>query len=94
VPSDTTTYEVAQQPYVYLYTPTWGWTWYVSPWGWGHFYLGPWVHHPWGVPHVWYGGRWVARPHYYGYAHGGHYYGHPGPRGGHVVAHPSVGHHR
>jgi hypothetical protein len=62
VPAGASTYEVGAQPYVYLYTPAYGWTWYVSPWGWGPYYVGPWVHRAWGVPHVWYGGRWVGRP--------------------------------
>ena len=26
---------VGAEPYVYLYTPSYGWTWYVSPWGFG-----------------------------------------------------------
>jgi hypothetical protein len=64
VPAGANSYEVGAQPYVYLYTPVYGWTWYVSPWGWGRYYVGPWVHRAWGTPHVWYGGRWVARPHF------------------------------
>jgi hypothetical protein len=47
VPTDTTTYAVDGVPYVYLYTPLYGWTWYASPWGWGPFVIGPWVWNPW-----------------------------------------------
>jgi hypothetical protein len=48
-------------PYVYLYTPAYGWTWYVSPWGWGPYHYGVWVRHPWHP--VGFHGYWVARPH-------------------------------
>jgi hypothetical protein len=47
-------------PYTYLYTPAYGWTWYVSPWGWGPYHYGGWVVHPW-RPYGWRGG-WVAHP--------------------------------
>jgi hypothetical protein len=47
-------------PYVYLYTRTHGWTWYVSPWGPSRFYKGAWVHRAW-HPRGWRGG-WVATP--------------------------------
>ena len=47
VPADTTTYDVEGVPYVYIYTPAYGWTWYASPWGWGAFVIGPWVYNPW-----------------------------------------------
>ncbi|MGD0523661.1 MAG: hypothetical protein ABSE49_00885 [Polyangiaceae bacterium] len=74
VPAGTTAYNVGAQPYVYLYTPSYGWTWYMSPWGWGPYYRGGWIHAP-------YWGRGVAWGHYYGghvmYGHGygGHYGG-------------------
>ena len=45
-------------PYTYLYTPRYGWTWYVSPWGWGHYHYGPWV-----VRHAGWRHTWVAHPH-------------------------------
>jgi hypothetical protein len=61
VPSDTTTIAEEGVPYVYLYTPAYGWTWYVSPWGWGPYHYGPWIRHPW-HPAGWHG-YWVARPH-------------------------------
>jgi hypothetical protein len=48
-------------PYTYLYTPAYGWAWYVSPWGWGPYHYGGWVTHPW-RPWGWRGG-WVAHPH-------------------------------
>ena len=61
VPSDATTIAEEGVPYVYLYTPAYGWTWYVSPWGWGPYHYGPWIRHPW-HPIGWHG-YWVARPH-------------------------------
>jgi hypothetical protein len=61
VPAGTATTGVDGVPYAYLYTPAYGWTWYVSPWGWGRYAYGPWVAHPW-HPVGWRGG-WVARPH-------------------------------
>lgn len=64
VPNNTETVDVNAQPYAYVYTPTYGWTWYVSPWGRGRYYAGPWVHAHYGAPHVWYGGRWAATPGY------------------------------
>jgi hypothetical protein len=60
IPDGATAVAVDDVPYVYLYTPAYGWTWYVSPWGWGRYYVGDWVLHPW-RPHVWHG--WVAAPH-------------------------------
>ena len=64
---------VSAQPYAYLYAPTYGWTWVVSPWGFGPFRPGPWIHArgPWigptpyryyAGPRVWYGHHGVA-PH-------------------------------
>jgi hypothetical protein len=47
-------------PYTYLYTPAYGWAWYVSPWGWGPYHYGGWVTHPW-RPWGW-RGAWVASP--------------------------------
>lgn len=61
VPAGADTVEVEGVPYAYLYTPSYGWTWYVSPWGWGAYYYGPWVRHPW-HPDGW-RGHWVASPH-------------------------------
>jgi hypothetical protein len=60
VPSGSTTTPVDGVPYTYLYTPAYGWTWYVSPWGWGGYRAGPWIAHPW-RPVGWRGG-WVAHP--------------------------------
>jgi hypothetical protein len=56
VPEGTTSVIVQEQPYVYLYTPIYGWTWYGSPWGRGVFYVGPWVHHGFGPARVWHRG--------------------------------------
>ena len=53
--------EVEGVPYTYLYTPSFGWTWYVSPWGWGPYHRGPWVGHAW-RPEGW-RGAWRAQPH-------------------------------
>jgi hypothetical protein len=47
-------------PYVYLYTPAYGWTWYVSPWGPGPYHYGLWIRHPWHP--VGLHGYWVAHP--------------------------------
>jgi hypothetical protein len=52
--------EMEGVPYTYLYTPAYGWTWYVSPWGWGPYHYGLWVRHPWHP--VGLHGYWVARP--------------------------------
>jgi len=74
-------------PYAYFYTPLYGWTWYVSPWGWGPYHYGLWFRHPW-HPYGWHG-RWVAHPAVVGHLNvhvGGHYGGFHGG-GGH-------GHHR
>lgn len=61
VPAGTTTTAVEGVPYAYMYTPAFGWTWYISPWGWGPYRYGGWVAHPW-HPAGWRGG-WVAHPH-------------------------------
>jgi hypothetical protein len=60
IPAGSAPRVVDSVPYVYLYTQQFGWTWYVSPWGWGPFHYGAWVAHPW-RPIGWRGG-WVARP--------------------------------
>jgi hypothetical protein len=61
VPTGASTVDTDGVPYVYLYTPSHGWTWYVSPWGWGPYHYGPWYRHPWHP--VGGHGYWVARPH-------------------------------
>jgi hypothetical protein len=61
VPSGARTVDMEGIPYVYLYTLPFGWTWYVSPWGWGPYFYGPWFRHPW-HPYGWHG-YWVAHPH-------------------------------
>jgi hypothetical protein len=77
VPADANQIDDDGTPYVFLYTPAWGWTWYVSPWGWGPYHYGIWVRHPW-HPIGWRGG-WVAGPHVIVHIHdGGHYGGHGG----------------
>jgi hypothetical protein len=60
VPADATPVQNEGVPYVYLYTPAYGWTWYVSPWGWGPYRYGAWYRHPWHP--VGMHGYWVARP--------------------------------
>jgi hypothetical protein len=60
VPAGSSTIEDDGTPYVYLYTPAYGWTWYVSPWGWGPYHYGLWVRHPWHPAGM--HGYWVARP--------------------------------
>jgi len=47
IPAGASAYAIGGNPYAYLYTPTYGWTWYASPWGWGPCVVGgPWVHRP------------------------------------------------
>ncbi len=50
VPAGSVASEVASEtdtePYVYLYAPSFGWSWFISPWGGGPFFVGPWVHAP------------------------------------------------
>ena len=47
VPTDTQAYDLNGVPSAYLYTPTYGWSWYASPWGAGAFALGAWVGGAW-----------------------------------------------
>jgi hypothetical protein len=61
VPAGATSQELDGAPYAYLYTPAYGWTWYLSPWGWGPYHYGIWARHPW-HPVGWHG-YWVAHPH-------------------------------
>ncbi|HEX8796645.1 MAG TPA: hypothetical protein VF765_37095 [Polyangiaceae bacterium] len=59
VPAETAPLAVQGEPYVYLYTPTYGWTWFDSPWGW----YGP--GGGWGWARPWYGSDWGPRYHAY-----------------------------
>ena len=59
---------VSGRPYSYFYTPSYGWTWYVSPWGAGRYHRGEWVHARF-EPHVYHGGHWVAPRHFAAPAH-------------------------
>jgi hypothetical protein len=59
VPADAQPYAVQGEPYVYVYTPTYGWTWFDSPWGW----YGP--DGGWGWARPWYGDHWGPRYHAY-----------------------------
>lgn len=61
VPADARASEVDGVPYTYLYTPHFGWTWYISPWGPGVYSYGPWVTRPW-RPVGWSTRPWVAHP--------------------------------
>jgi hypothetical protein len=87
VPAGTSSAPVDGVPYSYLYTPGFGWNWYISPWGEGAYRYGVWVRHPW-RPVGWHGG-WVAGPHVF-VRLGGHaaFRGrvvvHAGGGGGHV----------
>jgi hypothetical protein len=60
IPAGSESTEMEGVPYTYLYTPAYGWTWYVSPWGWGPYHYGVWARHPWHP--VGLHGYWVARP--------------------------------
>jgi hypothetical protein len=79
VPYGSTTTNVGVEPYVYLFSPSYGWRWLVSPWGLGPFHYGAWGWGPrWGndyapprglgafqyAPHVW--GRGAYTPRAYG----------------------------
>lgn len=96
VPAGASVVDVGGVPSVYLYTPTYGWTWYASPWGWGPFAYGAWMHGPWPYGfRVWhhgaYGWGWHAgpqvrvyvapRPYFYPHPH--HHYRHHRRWGGH-----------
>jgi hypothetical protein len=59
VPAEAMPYEVRGEPYVYLYRPTLGWTWFASPWGWDGPIGG------WGYARPWYGSYWGPRYHAY-----------------------------
>ena len=75
VPANAATVDDEGVPYTYLYTPTYGWTWYVSPWGPGPYRYGVWVRRPW-RPVGWHG-AWVAGPRVtvrFGGGRGPHYY--------------------
>jgi hypothetical protein len=95
VPAGSEATAVDAQPYVYLYAPSYGWTWFVSPWGFGPYRAGPWIHAgvnagPWPRapyryytgPRVWYGYHGVT-PHPYRPAFGGHWGGGTMRGGGH-----------
>src|SRR5262249_48176703 len=76
IPNGTAAAEYEGVPYVYFYTPVYGWNWYVSPWGWGPYHYGGWVRYGW-HPVGWHG-VWVARPHvgvHFGGWHGGVWHG-------------------
>jgi hypothetical protein len=62
VPNNSQTVMVSGRPYAYFYTPAYGWTWYVSPWGGGYYHRGEWVHAQI-APHVYYHNTWVVHPH-------------------------------
>lgn len=47
VPAGASVVDLSGVPSVYLYTPTYGWAWYASPWGWGPYAYGNWVRGPW-----------------------------------------------
>ena len=59
VPAEAVPLEVQGEPYVYLYRPTLGWTWFASPWGWDGPVGG------WGWARPWYGSYWGPRYHAY-----------------------------
>jgi hypothetical protein len=44
VPAGAEATEGNAQPLVYLYAPTYGGSWFGSPWGFGPYRAGPWVH--------------------------------------------------
>jgi hypothetical protein len=89
VPEGTTSYAIDDTPYVYVYTPSYGWSWCISPWGFGPYSYGAWTHRPWYADHGW---RRGALPRYGGRGFGlrGGY----GARPGHAVGGARVAPHR
>lgn len=88
VPAASEAVEVGAQPYAYLYAPAFGWSWFVSPWGFGPYRAGPWVgagvrapYHPYVAPRAWYGYHGAA-PHVYRPALGAPHWGGGGVHGG------------
>jgi hypothetical protein len=78
VPTGASVVDLGGVPSVYLFTPSYGWNWYASPWGWGPFAHGSWVHGPWP-----YGFRvWHHGAHGWGFYGGphAHFYGAPRTR--------------
>jgi hypothetical protein len=78
LPGDVGAVATNDEPYVYVYTPSIGWNWVVSPWGWGPYYYGPWAV-AYG-PGFW-GGYYHSGPGAWGGWHGGAGWG-GGYRGG------------
>jgi hypothetical protein len=46
VPQNVQTYYVGGLPYVYIYTPSYGWSWQASPWGRAPLMAREWRAHP------------------------------------------------
>ncbi|MGA7123744.1 MAG: hypothetical protein WBY94_26805 [Polyangiaceae bacterium] len=74
VPAGATSVAIGGAPYVYLYTPGYGWAWGVSPWGWGGYRYGAWAGRPW-RPQIWRGAHAVY-PHSGGRGGFGHHGNH------------------
>jgi hypothetical protein len=60
VPANAEVSDADGVPYAYIYTPSYGWNWYISPWGPGPYRYGVWVTHPYRP--FGYRGGWVAHP--------------------------------
>ncbi len=60
VPANAASEDSDGVPYTYLYRPSYGWNWYVSPWGAGAYRYGGWVRRPYRP--AGYQGGWVAHP--------------------------------
>lgn len=45
IPKDLTVSSSGSESYVYLYTPLYGWSWYLAPWGSGPYRWGSWAVH-------------------------------------------------
>jgi hypothetical protein len=89
VPAGASVVDVGGVPSVYLYTPSYGWSWYASPWGYGPFAYGAWVHGAWP-----FGFRVWRRSHYgWGWQYGPHVNVYVGPRYGHGYARYAYPHH-
>lgn len=97
VPLGASVVDLSGVPSVYLYTPSYGWAWYASPWGWGPFAYGSWVQGPWPYGfRVWHHGarswgvhfgprvpRVYVTPRHYYRPHHFHHHRHRGRWGGH-----------
>lgn len=83
IPAGAQSYAIGGMPHAYLYTQSYGWSWYASPWGWGPYAPAVVVHRPWP-----FGFRvWVHGPRGWGWHVGPRVYVRPAPAPVYVVPH-------